>query len=511
MTVVLITGSTGIIGQHMARIWWGPYKVCMPSREVMDINDLEKTAVYLDALHPEIIINLAGESRVDVVENNPDAYFTVNVEAPEVMAHWAQDNDAHFIQVSTQGVFSGENPPYGPNSKPDPITQYGIQKAEAERRVGLCENSTIVRMTFVLGVRPDVSRGRTNPLEDIYGGNGLTQVDDHFFSPVFATDAAQQLWDVATSQEKDKIYHVGIPVRVSRADVAEQAVPGAEVTRVSHTYFKGLAPRPVDTTWEAGALHRYTMEEGLTLTRQNWRDREGLSIEPRAQSISKYLDIPLDDAIRKLLRGFGAAHTEVAQDFNKTRPKTPEELLDWYRNTEAYIWELSAYHLDPGFNYSGMCRGIAQHLITHKAPEVLCLGDGIGDLTMTCRRYGLVPTYNDLEGGRTAGYAQSRFSVEPKVLLTPGWDPMFDGQKFDAIVAMDFFEHVVNVEEWVTACYEALNSGGWFLAQNAFAIGDPEHGDSIPMHLAENNRFEFDWDPMLVRLGFTRDGGWWRK
>lgn len=235
-----------------------------------------------------------------------------------------------------------------------------------------------------------------------------------------------------------------------------------------------------------------------------------VDFEQRVQEIASFLGRPEPEVRDRLSQGFIYNHHKVADSFNEMKPKTDDELLEWYRTTDAYIWELSAYHLDPGFNYSGMADGIATHLVKADKDSVLCLGDGIGDLTLACRDQGLDSVYHDLAGSLTAEFALTRLGGGG--LLTSGWTPEFPPDSFDAVVALDFFEHLVNVEEWVEAVHVTLNSGGLFLAQNAFAIGDEDHGGSIPMHLTVNNRFEKDWDPLLESLGFTHEpGGWWRK
>ena len=80
-------------------------------------------------------------------------------------------------------------------------------------------------------------------------------------------------------------------------------------------------------------------------------------------------------------------------------------------------------------------------------------------------------------------------------------------------MALDFLEHVVNVEDWARAVFACLRKDGVFIPNNAFGIGDLEHGNSIPMHLAINNRFEWDWDPLLAEIGFVRheNNSWWIK
>ena len=91
----------------------------------------------------------------------------------------------------------------------------------------------------------------------------------------------------------------------------------------------------------------------------------------RAQEIAAFLGIPESEAAARLAKGFGYQHQAVNDDFRRCNPRTDEELLNWYRTTEEYIWELSAYHDDPGFNYSGMCSGIITRLKT-KARAACC-------------------------------------------------------------------------------------------------------------------------------------------
>lgn len=236
-----------------------------------------------------------------------------------------------------------------------------------------------------------------------------------------------------------------------------------------------------------------------------------MDLKTQVKNIAKFLNVTEDYAESRLGKGFHYNHQEVAQDFKdaKADVNNPDSLLSWYRNTEAYIWELSAYHLDPGFNYAGMCEGISLGLFNSNKKNVLNIGDGIGTLSITMAEAGLQPTYHDLKNSKTAGFAKLRFTqgeiyrnYNIETLFTDNFEPSLGFDCFDAVVALDFLEHVVNVEEWARAVFQCLKKDGVFIAQNAFACGDAEHGNSIPMHLSINNKYETEWLPMLTKIGF---------
>jgi hypothetical protein len=254
-----------------------------------------------------------------------------------------------------------------------------------------------------------------------------------------------------------------------------------------------------------------------------------LSLQERAAELAEFFKMPEPVALARLSLGFLPLHAAVTDDFRRAMASCagcpPEsgddiyaeyrasQLLNWYRTTEAYIWELSAYHEDPGFNYVGMCEGIA-HRLKHEpgCSRVLCLGDGIGDLTLTLRREGFAAIYHDLAGSATAHYALFRLQrgglEYGGALLTQGFSPVHVPESVDAVVSLDYLEHVPNVEEWVHAIHAALRPGALFMAQNAFACGSGPQG-AMPMHLAVNDRFEKDWDPLLTAVGFEQLGPQW--
>lgn len=533
-TKIVVFGASGIVGQLM--------RLCVPYSEVdphffrrdadlffhgLDLTDRNRRGRLLKELHPNVIVNLAGENRVDEVEGDPDKFADINAAVPGELAHWCDVNGAHLIQVSSQAVFDGKNPPYGPGSPRTSVNVYGWQKIEAEDRVRQHSNWTIARLTFVLGVRPLPCVGRENPVEQMLTLPEQKQVADAWFSPLFAWHAASELWGLVAQRPKKITVHVGLPIRVSRYQVAvkinTEEIDGkfqvkANINPSSVNDFSDLAPRPIDTTWDMDVTsHALDMETGLRLCRQDFANRCHGTRHDLAVDLALFLGIPLGEAFDKLNLGFLHYHKKIAEEFREKMAMVMDgefELRQFYLNTHGYIWELSAYHTEPDDGYRKMCQGIAGKLKAEGKREVLCLGDGIGTLSIILREFGLVPIYNDLAGSETARFGMFRFwrqfGVLPEHNMSEGWPPDLQGKHYDAIIALDFMEHLPNVEEWARAIFQALKPGGLFLAQNAFGMGSGPSG-SIPMHLTRNDRYMKEWDALLDSLGFVRLEGNWRR
>jgi dTDP-4-dehydrorhamnose reductase/SAM-dependent methyltransferase len=499
---VLILGASGIVGQHM--------RLCVPDGVEpvwvrrngdpitleCDLENSESLEDFLTITRPDVIVNLAGESSVDTVERDPARYRRINVGVPIQLANWCQYSGKRLIQISSQAA------------KLQPVNYYGNQKRNAEN-AALNRGQTVMRLTFILGIRPLPHVGRKNPLEAMIEGQS-PQVSDRFFSPLMAWDAAEQIWQEVVNPSEEPLIQVGIPERWSRYEIAN--IVNHNVQPCKHEDFPGIAPRPVDTTYCGSRHESFELGDDIRMVRE-------IARYDRPIELALFFEICHQSALDKLSQGFGPLHNAVSDEWRKRNPKTEYEMLDFYRTTEAYIWELSAYHEDLGFNYSGMCEGIATRLKNEpECQSVLCLGDGIGDLTLTLHRAGLGVWYHDLLGSRTAQYAAFRFWRQTGEYLTAArtetrfhYGPCVTKPFHDAVVSLDFLEHVPNVEDWVRAIHATLRPGGLFFSQNAFNCGSGPEG-SMPMHLACNDHWEKDWDPLLSSVGFIQEASnWYRK
>lgn len=506
---VMVIGAGGVIGQHMiitvpvfdletvfTRLHGGS-----PLYRAMDLcGDYWET--WLEKEMPDVVVNLAGCNDVDAVEANPQHAYDINVTGVRRLVDWCNHRNKYLIHVSSQAAL-------------DPVNEYGKQKLEADKAVmECCRDWTIIRPTFVLGIRPFPGIGRENPAERILAGKETRSVCDRFFSISFAWDVAAAIWASIYSPFLG-VFNVGNHESLSRLDVTR--LLGAESEPVNHDSL-GVAQRPLDTTykqswWETPLL------KGFEMLARDYADRRNDHATYRAKEIAAYLRMTWRDALNKLASGFGTLHNEVAQDFRSNGGYEEEKLLAWYRKTDAYIWELTAYHLDPGFNYRGMVSGIVEALKGKGITGVVvCLGDGTGDLSLGIEAAGMKAVYNDLYRSRIAEFAQARFLMQQTdyerggigTAMTTDFTPELPVGA-EAVVSLDFLEHVPNVEAWVKEIYACLKPGGYFVAQNAFNMGSGKDG-SIPMHLTVNDHYETDWDPLLSSVGFKQlASNWYQK
>jgi dTDP-4-dehydrorhamnose reductase len=512
---VIVLGASGIIGQHM--------RLCIPkdvravwTRRKADFlhvgMDLENDDWISLLTHeqPHAVVNLAGTNDTDAVEKDPARYHELNAVIPAQIAAFCRSHGIHFVHISSQAVFKGDRPPYHEGSPMIPVNMYGRQKVEADDRIRkLGYGWSILRPSFVIGIRPIESTGRLNPAEQILNRQ-KKQVSDRWFTATPAHHVAKKIWETAVGQPTGRITHITGTQCVSRYDLA--CVISDDFEPVSSDAFPDIAPRPINTLFINSTMHP---KLEMVRLEAEFRDRENLGLVTRAKEISIFSGVDEQTCVERLSRGFGALHAEVAENFRNFEVDSDEDLLLWYQRTSAYIWELSAYHLDEGFNYSGMCRGIADSLFTRGAEDAIVLGDGIGDLTLALMRRGIDTTYHDLFDSRTAQFAMTRLYMHTdraegfKTLLSKNWyPPQAPAGSFDAVCAADFMEHMPNVEEWVRWIYRVLRPGGVLFAQNAFNCGSGPDG-SIPMHLARNDRFEKDWDPLLSSIGFKQESSNW--
>jgi dTDP-4-dehydrorhamnose reductase len=206
---ILITGANGLLGQKLVEqlVEQGKFDVIAtgrgPSRlsgegfvyQTLDIEDQQNVELVFSALKPEVIIHGAAMTNVDECELNREACFRANVLATQYLVEGAKKYNSHFVFVSTDFIFSGEDGknPYDEDAAPNPVNYYGQTKLEAEEIVknsGL--NWAIARTAIVFGIGYDLSRSNIIlwVKASLEAGKEIQVVDDQIRTPTLAEDLA---------------------------------------------------------------------------------------------------------------------------------------------------------------------------------------------------------------------------------------------------------------------------------------------------------------------------------
>jgi dTDP-4-dehydrorhamnose reductase len=81
---ILLTGSSGQVGGALRQPLGQIGEVLAPDRSVLDLSHPDSLSAGLDELSPDLIINPAAYTAVDLAEDEREVAYRVNAEAPRI-------------------------------------------------------------------------------------------------------------------------------------------------------------------------------------------------------------------------------------------------------------------------------------------------------------------------------------------------------------------------------------------------------------------------------------------
>lgn len=291
---ILLTGSNGLLGQKLVKLIAetepemeliatskGTNRISKVSGftyESLDICNPKEVQEIMERYKPDVIINSAAMTNVDACEENQEQCKKLNVDAVSYLLKEAEKYHSHFIQLSTDFVFDGENGPYKEEDQPNPLSFYGHSKYEAEKLVQSSKTDwSIVRTIIIYGLVEDMSRSNIvlwakSALEK---KQTLNIVNDQFRSPVLAEDLAVGCLEIARRKALG-IYHLSGKDIMSIVDLVKRV---ADYYKLDPSYIKEIssaslnqaAKRPPRTGFILDKAYRdldyqpHSFEEGIAL------------------------------------------------------------------------------------------------------------------------------------------------------------------------------------------------------------------------------------------------------
>lgn len=135
---ILIIGSKGQLGTDCCTILSNNHEIVACDVPQIDIASKASVDTYLSKHQPDVVINCAAYTAVDLCETEKELCWKVNADGPANLAKTAAELGALLIHISTDYVFDGYlEPPasYKEDDPTNPLSEYGKSKLAGEQAV----------------------------------------------------------------------------------------------------------------------------------------------------------------------------------------------------------------------------------------------------------------------------------------------------------------------------------------------------------------------------------------
>ena len=152
---ILLTGATGQIGWELRRTLAPLGEIVAPGRAAFDLARPDTLGEAVRRIAPDLIVNPAAYTAVDLAESERALAFRINAAAPEALAVAARELGIPLLHYSTDYVFDGHKlGPYRETDTPHPLGVYGASKLAGEAAVAAQGGPhLILRTAWVYGLR----------------------------------------------------------------------------------------------------------------------------------------------------------------------------------------------------------------------------------------------------------------------------------------------------------------------------------------------------------------------
>lgn len=284
---VLVTGASGLLGTDIV------LELIASGHEVIK-NSLSERPSFISAdistksgieklasLDWNCIIHTSAARDPDSCEKDRKGTYNLNVRASEELAKTALSKKAKFVFISTDYVFSGDNPPYKETDKPHPINCYGETKLEAENSIlSICPDALIVRVPILYGINAGLKASALlySSIKAIESKTEVCIEDVIARYPAYTGDIAKAI-DFLLKKKASGIFHFSSDDKLTKYQIAKKI---ASVTGKGSSHIKPLkilpetpAKRPLDSHLNADKIFSLGLEKPLSFIEKisSFKDR----------------------------------------------------------------------------------------------------------------------------------------------------------------------------------------------------------------------------------------------
>lgn len=199
--ILLITGGSGYLGQHLVRQasqlydCYATYRTNASSIQAgqpiaLDLTNPDEVSHCIQTLKPHGIIHAAA---INPGQGDGTLMQQVNVEGSRAVATAAATIKARLVHVSSDVVHDGRDAPYSDEAAPSPINVYGQSKADGEAAVkAVNPQAAIARTSLIYGFEV-MDRGTEGFVNRLQSGQPLQLFNDVIRQPVWVESLATAL------------------------------------------------------------------------------------------------------------------------------------------------------------------------------------------------------------------------------------------------------------------------------------------------------------------------------
>jgi dTDP-4-dehydrorhamnose reductase len=245
------------------------FEVLPAGRPGLDLAVTESILPALREMKPDIIVNAAAYTAVDLAEKEPELAMKINGTGAGAVALAAARLGVPIIQLSTDYVFDGRKPaPYSERDSVSPLNVYGSSKLAGEKAVAEANpDHAIVRTSWVYA--PFGKNFVLTMLRLAETRSELRVIADQFGSPTYAPDLARALIKVAgnlladrSDQQLRGLFHLTGSGATNWAEFASTVFAEAQahgvkipvIVPITTSEYPTPAKRPTNSRLDCGKL-----------------------------------------------------------------------------------------------------------------------------------------------------------------------------------------------------------------------------------------------------------------
>ena len=183
----------------------------------LDITNWDQVHECINDENPDLVINCAANTNLDILEKNQDLANSINGYGAENVADVCKSTSTRLIQISTDAVFDGSLGMYKENDNPNPINIYGKSKLLGEKLVKNKSKNFMILRTNMFGFDQNERFLFNWVLKNLKENKQITGFNDVIFNPLEISILSEYIIKLG-SMNNTGILHLGSDEIFSKFD-----------------------------------------------------------------------------------------------------------------------------------------------------------------------------------------------------------------------------------------------------------------------------------------------------